>query len=210
MKLAKILFFLFFLSCSDNNDRQGTKEKSVTSKTEVNKINHNAKKDGLDSQVLCGFPKYYNLFHENHQDSAYFDFEQGVECARYYVKPILLVFDGWGSFNSRKMQNDIFSKLEISNYLNENYVTIYLYVDDKTKLPKEEWNVSELTGRTNKTIGAKNVNIQISKFRNGTQPSLAILDNNEKLISEIKSYTSDVDEFLSWLIKGKKDFLNSH
>ena len=205
MKIASILFFIFLCSCS-NNDQQDYKEKSIASKTEVNKINYQAKEDSLDFQYLCGFPKYYDLFHKNHIDPAYFDFEQGLECAKLHNKLVLLVFDGWGSVNSRKMQKNIFSNSKISDYLNENFVVIYLYVDDKTKLPKNEWNVSELTGSTNKTIGAKNAGIQTSKFRTGTQPSIAILDTSGKVISEIISYTTNIDSFLNFLISSKKDF----
>lgn len=188
------LFFLFFLYSCLGNSQQKNKVSCVD----------------LNNAYLCDFPKYYELFHENHAISVYFELEQGLKCAKQHKRPILLMFDGWGNSRSREMNNTVFSDEKIKNYLAENFLTVCLYVDDNTELPQEEWIKSRATGKLQKTIGAKNIEIQTTTLRTSSQPCFVILDYNESLISKVKYFTSSKNIFFNWLKDGKESFAKLH
>ena len=51
-------------------------------------------------------------------------------------KPILLDFTGWACVNCRKMEENVWSRPEVFRLLNEEFVIISLYVDDRKELPE--------------------------------------------------------------------------
>lgn len=182
--------------------------KNSSSNSYVSQNEHQSNSD--DSMVfnnLCGVPKYLERFKENHSYPAYFDFQEGMDCASQLKKPVLLIFDAWGAANSRKIQKNVFRQNDVWNYITTYYVVICLYVDDKTKLTEEEWSISEIwKDQLITTIGMKNVELQTILFQTGAQPSIGILNHEGTLINEVIGYTSEADEFLDWLKDGKKAF----
>jgi len=83
-----------------------------------------------------------------------------------------------------------------------------MYVDDKKKLPKEEWIVSNYDGKTKKTLGKKNANYQIEHYNVNAQPYYVLLDNEGKALHTPKAYDLDVDAFIKFLDEGVKNFKN--
>ena len=61
------------------------------------------------------------------------------------------------------MEEYVWSNPEILSRLKNHYVVVALYVDDKTKLPKEDWFVSDYDGKIKKTIGLKILEDQLGK-----------------------------------------------
>ena len=55
-----------------------------------------------------------------------------------------------------------------------------------------------------KTIGKQNFDLQIETFSSNTV--LCFIDNNEKLLTEPKSYDLDINNFLEFLDEGVENF----
>ncbi len=90
--------------------------------------------------------------------------------------------------------------------LREDYIVVALYVDDKTKLPEDEWFVSEYDGKTKKTIGKQYADLQISKYNVNAQPYYLLLDSEGEMLVAPRSYDLNIDEFVEFLEKGKVEF----
>ncbi len=140
----------------------------------------------------------FNLY-KNEVHAQFTDFEQGMEFARNENKKVLLNFTGYGCVNCRKMEASVWTQPEISRLMNNDFVLISLFVDDKTGLP-EPIEITE-NGRTRllKTVGDKWSFLQRHKFKNNSQPFYIILDNNGNAVSRSIGYTQDVEEFLHFL-----------
>lgn len=157
-----------------------------------------------ETKNICEKPKYSDFLHLPYGLKGYFDYEQGMACAKKLNKPVLIEFKGHQCSNCKKMENDVWSDPKVINRLNNNYVIIALYVDDRAKLPESEWITSEYDGKVKKTLGKKNADFQISRFNINSQPYYVILSPDEELISEPMGFDLDVKNFIDFLDKGTK------
>jgi len=152
--------------------------------------------------------KYSDFLHLPHGLQGYFDMDEAKAAAKAQNKPLFIDFTGWGCVNCRKMEADVWSHPEVLRRLRDDYVIVAMYVDDKTKLPKEEWIVSNYDGKTKKTLGKKNANYQIEKYNINAQPYYVLLDNEGKTLHTPRAYDLDVDAFVKFLDEGIKNFKN--
>ena len=154
----------------------------------------------------CDKPKYADIFHLPHGLEGYFDYEQGLACAKKLNKPIFIDFTGHGCVNCREMEARVWSDPKVLQRLRNDFVIIALYVDDKTPLPEDEWVVSSYDGKVKKTIGKKYADFQISRFNVNAQPYYVILDTNGQSLIPPKAYDLNIDNFISFLEAGKQAF----
>lgn len=138
--------------------------------------------------------------------NCYHDFEEGVKIARAINKPILLDFTGKGCVNCRKMEEHVWSQKEVFDIINEEYVLISLYVDDREPLPVEEQgiiNIDYSDGSSKikriKTIGNKWSTFQTLRFKSQSQPYYFLLSPEGELINNPVGYTPDKDKYRDWL-----------
>ncbi|RUT73185.1 protein-disulfide reductase DsbD family protein [Ancylomarina longa] len=155
---------------------------------------------------ICETPKYSEHLKLPHGLKGYFDFEQGLACAKSQNKPIFIDFTGHGCVNCREMEANVWSDARVQKILREDYIIIALYVDDKQKLPKEDWVTSSYDGKLKKTLGRKYADFQISRFGVNAQPYYVLLDHQEKTLVDPRAYNLDVDSFIEFLENGKKEF----
>jgi len=161
-----------------------------------------------ESATLCEEPKYDDILHLPHGLEGYFDYEQGMACARKLNKPVLLDFKGHACSNCKEMENKVWSDPEVLNRLREDYVIIALYVDDRTKLPEDEWVTSSYDEKVKKTIGKKYADFQITKYNINSQPYYVLVDVNGEMLVEPKGYDLNVNNFVEFLDEGVKEFKN--
>ncbi|MFP4525013.1 MAG: protein-disulfide reductase DsbD family protein [Bacteroidales bacterium] len=162
---------------------------------------------GDASATMCNDePKYSDDLNLPYGVKGYFDFEEGLECARELDKPVLLYFTGHSCSNCKKMQAEVWSVPEVQKIMNQEFVVIALYVDDRTKLPESEWVESDYDGKVKKRLGKKNADIQVSQFDANTQPYYIILDSEGNPITESLGYKRDSQEFIEYLNKGIKEY----
>ena len=160
------------------------------------------------SIAVCEQPKYADFLHLPYGLEGYFDYQQGLECARKLNKPILLDFKGHACSNCKEMEGKVWSDSQVLKRLREDYLVIALYVDDRTKLPESEWVVSEYDGKVKKTIGKRYADFQISRYKVNTQPYYVLIDHDEKMLTTPRSHDLDVDEYINFLDEGLENFQN--
>jgi thiol:disulfide interchange protein len=120
--------------------------------------------------------KYANLFDRPLNLNPFFDYKEGVAYAQKVHKPVIIDFTGHACVNCRKMEATVWPDKKVLPLLNNSYVLIQLYVDDKTELPANEQYVSPFSHRTISTIGALNSDIQATKFNTNSQPFYVLLN----------------------------------
>lgn len=151
------------------------------------------------SSVLCEKPKFAEFLHLPHGLEGYFDYEQGMACARKLNKPVFIDFTGHGCVNCREMEANVWSDPRVLERLKNKFVIIALYVDDKSTLPESEWITSTYDGKVKKTLGKKYADFQISRYGVNAQPYYVLLDHNEKMLVEPKAYDLNADRFVEFL-----------
>ncbi len=159
-----------------------------------------------DEELLCDKPKYSDYLHFPHGIKGYFDYQQALSCAKEQNKPIFIDFTGHGCVNCREMEARVWSDPEVLKRLGNDFIVLALYVDDKKELPESDWYTSDYDNKVKKTIGKQNADLQITKFNNNAQPFYIILNHDEELLLEPKSYDLSISNFIDFLEAGKKAY----
>jgi thiol:disulfide interchange protein len=150
----------------------------------------------------CSVAKYGEIFEMPLGLSGYFDYKQGLECAREQNKPVLLDFKGHACANCKLMEAKVWSDPEILERLQKNFVIISLYADDRTQLPENEWITSTNDGKVKKTIGSVNEDLEIMKFRTNALPLYVITDTEGNPLNKPMPTNLKVEEYKKWLDEG--------
>ncbi|MDR0436840.1 MAG: thioredoxin family protein [Bacteroidales bacterium] len=150
---------------------------------------------------LCGTPKWSDKFQLPHGLQGYFDFEEGMACARQLGKPVFLDFTGHGCKNCKEMEANVWGDPEVLELLNQ-YLIIVLNTNDRTALPESEWVTSKLDGKVKKTIGKVNYSLQMERFNTNALPYYVILDSEGNPLTEKGIGAVSKKEFIAFLKKG--------
>lgn len=129
-------------------------------------------------------------------------FEQGMATASAEGKPVMIDFTGFGCVNCRKMEAAVWSDPQVADILNNQYVLISLYVDDKTPLEQPIEIEENGQTRTLRTIGDKWSYLQRVKFGANAQPFYVILDNDGHPLAGSRSYDENVQDYITFLQGG--------
>ena len=159
-----------------------------------------------EPKEICETPRYHEFLHLPLGLEGYFDYKQAVACSRKQNKPIFIDFTGHGCVNCREMEANVWSDPRVLKILRNKYVILALYVDDKYKLPKDEWVRSSYNGKMMKTLGKKDADFQITKFGVNAQPFYVLMDNKGNVLVQPKAYDLNVDHFIKFLDEGVKNF----
>jgi len=155
---------------------------------------------------ICNQPRFSNIFHLPFGLKGYFDYKEGLSCAVEQNKPVLLDFKGHSCGNCKVMEAKVWSDNHVQKVLNENFIIIALYVDDRTKLPEKEWTVSKADGKTLKTIGQLNANLEVELFKTNAQPFYIVADSKGNPLTHPLGMETDVQKFLAFLSEGISNF----
>lgn len=134
---------------------------------------------------------------------AYFDYEEGMAAAKKLNKPVMIDFTGHACANCRKMEREVLSNEAVIQKLQQDFVVISLYVDDKTKLPEHEWVKSEIDNKTIDQMGEKNLDFEIRLTKSNAQPLYVFLSPDGKLLQNAGGYNPDIERFTAILDKVK-------
>ena len=134
------------------------------------------------------------------------DYEQGMAYAREHKMPVFLDFTGYGCVNCRKMEAAVWTNPEVQQLMDDNFVLISLFVDEKTPLPKPETIVENGEERKLRTIGDKWSYLQRYKFGANAQPFYVLVDNEGHPLTGSYSYDEDVPAFKHFLEAGLKNY----
>ena len=135
------------------------------------------------------------------------DYDLGMEKAQTVGKPVLIDFSGFGCVNCRKMEAAVWTDVRVKHLIDNDFILITLFVDDKTKLPEPIEIEENGKTRTLKTIGEKWSFLQRSKFGSNAQPFYVILDNKGYPVSPSYAYDESVSKFIRFLEAGKANYI---
>jgi thiol:disulfide interchange protein len=158
---------------------------------------------------LCSTPRHDDIFDMPLGLTGYYDYNQGLKCAREQGKPVFLDFKGHACANCKLMEAKVWSDPEVLRRLRENFVIIGLYVDDRTLLPESEWITSTIDGKIKKTIGKINEDLEISKFKTNALPLYVITDHEGNPLNKPMPTNMNVEEYKKWLDEGLELFRSS-
>ncbi|MGL5272294.1 MAG: protein-disulfide reductase DsbD family protein, partial [Phocaeicola sp.] len=147
----------------------------------------------------------FNLYN-NEVHAKYSNYEQGMEAARLSGKPVMLDFTGYGCVNCRKMEASVWTDDKVSRIINEDYILITLYVDDKTPLPEHIKVMENDKERTLRTVGDRWSYLQRVKFGANAQPFYVLLDNEGKPLNKSYSFDEDVNNYIDFLETGLANY----
>ena len=134
--------------------------------------------------------------------ATYHDYEAGMAAAAKAGKPALLDFTGFGCVNCRKMEAAVWTDPTVAKTLQEDYVLISLFVDDKTPLPQTMTVQENGQTRTLRTVGDKWSYLQRSKFGANAQPFYVPVNNEGRPLVGSYAYKEDVKAYLDFLQRG--------
>ena len=147
------------------------------------------------------FTQDFNL-HKSAVEPKSHDYEEGMALAKSQGRPVMIDFTGFGCVNCRKMEAAVWTDPQVASMLNDKYVLISLYVDDKTPLAQPMTVTENGTQRTLRTVGDKWSYLQRVKFGANTQPFYVLIDNEGNPLNGSRSYDEDIQKYLDFLQKG--------
>lgn len=166
---------------------------------------------GSTSAADAASRKHYTHFHSRSTIKGldpYYDYEEALEAARAQDKPLLVDFTGWTCVNCRKMEANVWSDPAVRDIINNEYILVELYVDEKDlKLPEDEQYISA-SGKKIDNVGKRNTDFQITKFQSNSQPLYALLDNGEELLVPTRGANYDVAQYIEFLQAGVEAYKN--
>ena len=162
------------------------------------------------ARILSGFtpPAFYSIYSKSNDCPLGFtcfkDFDSGLSYAKSQNKPILLDFTGWACVNCRRIEENVWTDPQVYSLINDNFVLISLYVDDRKELDVKDFiTLKYKSGKEKiiKTVGEKGATFQAINFKSASQPYYVLLDNDLRILNKPIQYTSK-DKYLNWLKEG--------
>lgn len=147
----------------------------------------------------------FNLYN-NEVHAKFDDYDLGMEYARQHGKPVMLDFTGYGCVNCRKMELAVWTDPKVSDIINNDFVLITLYVDNKTPLTSPVKIVENGTERTLRTVGDKWSYLQRVKFGANAQPFYVLINNEGKPLNKSYSYNEDIPKYIEFLQTGLENY----
>jgi thiol:disulfide interchange protein DsbD len=161
-------------------------------------------------QLLSGFPPpaSYSLYESSNNTTTGLhaqvvnDYSKALEMAKASNKPLLIDFTGWACVNCRKMEENVWVDPAVKSFIEENFILVSLYVDDRANLPIEKrFTYTNAAGQSKeiKTQGDLWATFQSENFKQVTQPLYVVLSPDQTLLSNPVGYTPNIQQYLAWL-----------
>lgn len=147
----------------------------------------------------------FNLYN-NEVHAKFDDYDLGMEYVRQHGKPVMLDFTGYGCVNCRKMELAVWTDSKVSDIINNDYVLITLYVDNKTPLTSPVKVTENGRERTLRTVGDKWSYLQRVKFGANAQPFYVLIDNEGRPLNKSYSYDEDIPKYIEFLQTGLENY----
>ena len=137
------------------------------------------------------------------------DYEKALALAKAQHKPLLLDFTGWACVNCRKTEENVWPKPAVKTLIEENYILVSLYVDDRKVLPDDQqFSYTTNSGKKKPivTIGDKFATMQSENFASVSQPLYVLISPEQQLLNKPIGYTPDAGAYADWLKCGIEAF----
>ncbi len=147
----------------------------------------------------------FNLY-ANEVHPKFTDYDEGMEYAKKNKKPVMIDFTGYGCVNCRKIEASVWTDNKVSELINNDYVLITLYVDEKQPLPQQVTIKENGTERILRTVGDKWSYLQRTKFGANAQPFYVLLNNEGDPLNKSYAYNEDIGKYVNFLQKGLDNY----
>ena len=137
---------------------------------------------------------------------GYFDLDEGFAAAKRSGKPVFVDVTGHGCVNCREMESRVWSDPLVLEMLQNDFVIVALYTDDKQKLDKDDWITDAETGKVYKDLGRANSYLARTLWNVNAQPNYILLSPDGELLVPVRGYDLSVPGFVEFLESG----LNAH
>ena len=151
-------------------------------------------KGELDKSIKSKYPSFTKC--ANNLD-CFKDYYEGVSYAKEVGKPVFLDFTGYGCVNCRKTEEHIWIADKVRSKLDQDFVLISLYVDDRK--PLEEIVVSKNSAQKMRSVGDKWEDFQVVNFLQNSQPLYVMMTPDEKVLAAPRPYKEGVDDYAKFL-----------
>ena len=133
---------------------------------------------------------------------GYFTLEEGLEAAKEAGKPVFVDVTGHGCVNCREMESRVWSDPTVYSMLQNDFVIVALYSDDKQKLDKEDWVTDAETGKVYKDLGRANSYVARTLWNVNAQPNYVLLSPDGEMLVPVRGYDLSIDGFVAFLQSG--------
>ena len=133
---------------------------------------------------------------------GYFTLEEGLEAAKQAGKPVFVDVTGHGCVNCREMESRVWSDPTVYSMLQNDYVIVALYSDDKQKLDKEDWVTDAETGKVYKDLGRANSYTARTLWNVNAQPNYVLLSPDGDMLVPVRGYDLSIEGFVAFLQSG--------
>ena len=145
----------------------------------------------------------FSLYNKTFEPDSH-DYDEAIEISRAKNKPILLDFTGHGCVNCREMEASVLTDGNVLEMLEDNFVVVSLYVDDREELAEPFVGQD---GNTYYDVGEKWSYLQKHKFGAAAQPFYVIVDSDGNLLGGSSfAFNTNVSDFLDFLDEGLEDY----
>ncbi len=157
-----------------------------------------------DPEIAAQYPSFTKCAHSL---DCFKDYYEGLDYAKKQNKPVLLDFTGFGCVNCRKTEDNIWIQDEVWNKIQEDYVLISLYTDDRKKLDQALVSAND-NDKKLRTVGSKWQDFQITNFAQNSQPLYVLMSADEEVLAAPRGYDSDIEAYDSFLECGLQTYQN--
>ena len=127
------------------------------------------------------------------------DYDQALKASAASGKPVLIDFTGYGCVNCRKMEAAVWTDQRVSRTIQDKYILVSLFVDDKTPLKQPVTIDENGTNVKIRTVGDRWSLLQRYKFGANAQPFYVIVDSKGRLLRGPYTFDPDADRFLEFI-----------
>jgi thiol:disulfide interchange protein len=162
--------------------------------------------------VSAGFPpkvKYSESLKPPVGFHPFFELDEGLDYAKKVGKPVLLDFTGHTCVNCRRMEDLVWVDKEVGRLINEDYVLIQLYADDRNiKMSADKIHYSKILKRKTDDLGYWNLDFQATKYGSNAQPLYVLAGHDLNPLVKPQGAIFDVKEYAAYLKSGLDAFKN--
>jgi thiol:disulfide interchange protein DsbD len=158
----------------------------------------------VDADIKAKYPSYSKC--ANNLD-CFHDYYEGVAYAQEVNKPVFLDFTGYGCVNCRKTEEHIWVRDKVWQRLNNDFVMVSLYVDDRE--PLDPVLISKSRQEKLRNVGRKWADFQIVNFAQNTQPLYVIMTPEGEVLTAPRGYRESAEGYVDFLECGLRAFENS-
>jgi thiol:disulfide interchange protein len=135
--------------------------------------------------------------------NCFHDYYDGLAYAKERNLPIMIDFTGYGCENCRKMEDQVWVNPDINALINDEYVLISLYVDDREKLAEVKVGPD---GTKLRTVGNLWASFERVNFKQQSQPLYVLMAPDETVLNKPVGATFDIQAYKEFLECGVENF----